>query len=82
MEALPEFNSRFSKPGLKSFSQWVGAVASEVLVNFFETADEVENMVAGIGAAGGCAEMRAATEGAVVGGGRPTYNFRAVWNIT
>ena len=40
------------------------AVAVEAGVNFFKAADEVEDLVSRVGAAGGCAEMRAATEGA------------------
>ena len=39
-------------------------VAVEVGVDFFETADEVEDLVSRVGAASGCAEVRAATEGA------------------
>lgn len=42
------------------------AVAAEVLVDFLEAADEVEDMCAGIWAAGRGAKMRAAAEGARV----------------
>jgi len=44
------------------FFDGVGAVAAEVLVDFLETADEVEDMGAGIGAAGGSAKMGATAE--------------------
>ena len=40
------------------------AVAAEVVVDFFEAVDEVEDMGAGIHAAGGLAEVGAAAEGA------------------
>ena len=46
------------------FFDGVGAVAVEAGVYFFQAADEVEDLVSRVGAAGGCAEMRAATEGA------------------
>ncbi len=42
----------------------MGAVAVEVLVDFFKAADEVEDMGAGIGASGRGAKMCAAAEGA------------------
>lgn len=40
----------------------VRAVAVEAGVDFFEAADEVEDLVSGVGTSGGGAEMRAATE--------------------
>ena len=40
------------------------AVAVEAGIDFFKVADEVEDLVSRVGAAGGCAEVRAATEGA------------------
>ena len=42
----------------------MGTVAIEMGVDFFEAADEVEDLVSRVGAAGGCTEMRAAAEGA------------------
>jgi hypothetical protein len=39
-------------------------IAVEAGIDFFKAADEVEDLVSRVGAAGGCAEMRAATEGA------------------
>ena len=41
----------------------MGTVAAEVLVDFLEAADEVEDMGAGVGAAGCGAKMCAAAEG-------------------
>jgi hypothetical protein len=61
----------------------VGAVAAEVLVDFFEASDEVEDMGAWVGAAGCGAKMCAAAKGARVvdeaaGGFRIEHRANAV----
>jgi hypothetical protein len=50
--------------GAEGFFQGDGAGALEVAVDFFEAVDEVEDLAAGMGAAGGLAEVGAAAEGA------------------
>ena len=41
------------------------AIAAELFVDLLEAADEVEDIAAGVGSAGGGAEVGAAAEGAV-----------------
>jgi len=47
-----------------SLGDGMWAVAVEAGVDFFQAADEVQDLGSRVGAAGGGAEMRAATEGA------------------